>query len=200
MSRIGIFSGVFDPVHDGHIKFALAAAQQAKLDEVYFLLEVQPRRKTGVTHLAHRLAMIKLAIAKYPNLKLLDLPDRQLSVAKTLPRLKQKFKKDELFYLAGADMLEHMPGWPLINKLFETMNLVIGLRQADSRSAVDNMISELATSNPIVFKSPRPKLSSAMIRQTLLSGKVAKGLDPEVLDYIKANWLYASPSNSNSAS
>lgn len=192
MRRIGIFSGVFDPVHDGHIQFALAAAKQAKLDEVYFLLEVKPRRKTGVTHLAHRLAMIILTIAKQPNLNLLDLPDRQLMVAKTLPRLKQKFKNDELFYLIGADMLEHLPDWPLVDKLLESMTLIIGLRQNDSQAEVDKVMAQLPANDYIVLKSPKPKISSAAIRQALMAGKQAPGLNSAVLKYIKANWLYVS--------
>ncbi len=192
MKRVGIFSGVFDPIHNGHIQFALKAADQAGLDEVYFLLEVQPRRKSGVTHLAHRLAMIRLAIADHPKLKLLDLPDRQLSVAKTMPRLKQKFKNAELFYLTGADMLVHMPSWQLIDKLLESMTLIIGLRDGDSRDAAQKVLKQLKAKGPIVFNSPSPKTSSALVRKAVLAGKEPTNLDPAVMEYIKANWLYAS--------
>src|SRR3990167_10676220 len=126
--RIGIFSGVFDPVHTGYISFALESADKAKLDEVYFLIESQPRRKQDVTHQAHRLAMLKLALASHTKLKTLEMPDKQMSVAKTLPRLKQRFSNSKLVYLAGADMLEHMPDWPLIDRMLEQMDLVIGTK------------------------------------------------------------------------
>jgi hypothetical protein len=37
LPRIGIYSGSFDPVHAGHIVFALKAQKIAGLDEIYFV-------------------------------------------------------------------------------------------------------------------------------------------------------------------
>ena len=82
MSKVGIFSGTFDPVHAGHIAFALEAMESAGLDKVYFLPESMPRRKSGVTHYAHRLAMLELALKPYNKLSILELPDKQFSVVK----------------------------------------------------------------------------------------------------------------------
>jgi len=201
MSNIGIYSGVFDPIHNGHVAFALAAIKQAKLDEVYFLIEAKPRRKIGVTHLAHRIAMVKLAIEDNRALKVLDLPDKQFSVGKTLPRLRQHFPQDKLFFLAGSDMLEHMHEWQLIDKMFKNLELIVGVRQQSLPAEVNALLKQLPTQPPaIIVNSPEPKLSSATIRQTLLNGKRPNGLKPKVLTYIKEQWLYASPSNSSSAS
>lgn len=190
--RIGIFSGVFDPVHDGHIQFALKAIKQAKLDKVYFLAEVKPRRKTGITHLAHRIAMLKLATKNYSVLEVLELPDRQFSVAKTLPRLNQKFFNDELFLIAGSDTLEYLSTWPLIDQLISRMNLIIGLRWDFPNQKAEDMIKHLPTLPEEIFiiKSPRTSLSSAKIRQNLAKNKSTPGLTPKVKDYIIENWLY----------
>ena len=43
---VGIYSGTFDPVHTGHVAFALEAAQVANLQKVVFLPEETPREKT----------------------------------------------------------------------------------------------------------------------------------------------------------
>lgn len=200
--RIGIFAGSFDPVHSGHIEFALAAASKANLDKVYFLPEPTHRHKRSVSHLAHRLGMLKLAIASYSNLAVLDLPDRQFSVAKTLPRLNQKFPNDQLFLIVGSDLLEYIGEWPLIDRLLSRMGLIVGLRAGFKLNRASILIKQLPNISDQVFiiKSPAAAMSSAKIRKTFLTGQEPKGLDQKVTDYIKANWLYASPSNSSSAS
>lgn len=202
MKKVGIFSGVFDPVHKGHIAFALAAIKEAKLDRVYFLVEAKPRRKTEVTHVAHRIALARLATSPHNQLEVLELPDARFSVAKTLPRLKQKFPKDGLFLLMGSDMLEHLPDWPLVDRLLEETELVVGLRQTTDLPTTRRLIANLSIKPTKIhlMKSPEPNISSGQIRQALLGGKKTTGLLPSTTAYVKKHWLYASPSNTNSSS
>jgi len=89
MTRVGIYPGTFDPVHVGHIAFALQAMKSAKLDYLYFLPERSPRRKTDITHYGHRVAMLRRAIRPHVQFGLLDLPTKQFSVLKTLPELRK---------------------------------------------------------------------------------------------------------------
>ena len=51
MARIGIYAGTFDPVHAGHVAFALQSLEAAKLDRVYFLPERRPRGKRQVKNI-----------------------------------------------------------------------------------------------------------------------------------------------------
>jgi len=200
--RVGILSGLFDPIHDGHVQLALAAAKAAQLDTVYFLVEGNPRRKSGVTHQAHRIAMVKRAIAKQPKLQLLELPDRQFSVARTLPRLQQKFKDDSLVLIAGSDWLEHMPSWPLVHRLLEQTSLVLARRGKTTSKTIKEGLAALPT-NPSglwIISSPKPNLSSKKIRTSLMAGRQARGLDKDVRSYIKQHWLYVLPSSSASSS
>ncbi|HSX53125.1 MAG TPA: hypothetical protein VLF90_02020 [Patescibacteria group bacterium] len=202
MSKIGIFSGAFDPVHAGHIAFALAAMQEAGLNQVYFLVEPKPRQKIGVTHLAHRHAMIKLATQPYPGLKLLDLPDKQFSVAKTLPRLHQRFPVDELYFLAGSDLLEHMAKWPLINRLLFDMGLIIGFRSSNVVKTPQQLVGMLPVpaKELHVLPSPMPTVSSGLIRAAVAQGMPCEGLLASIQPYIASHWLYSSPSSSVSVS
>ncbi len=200
--RVGIFSGSFDPVHKGHISFALEAIRQANLNKVYFLPEAVHRNKTGTTHLAHRLAMLKLAIASHTKLDVLDLPDKQFSVAKTLPRLKQKFPDDEILLLMGADVLEHLPSWPLSKNLLSQTGLIVSTKADMNVAQIKLLIKKLpqAPKELFITTSSTPNVSSRQIRQNLLRGKTATGLLPSVHKYIKQNWLYVAPSSSNSSS
>ena len=121
--RIGIYAGAFDPVHKGHVSFALQAIELAGLDEVAFVPEPRPRNKAGVTHLSHRIAMLRLAVKGHPKLKILEVPDKQFLVATSLPRLRaaierlSRAQKESLaatvarrYGLAGAEEVRAMSG------------------------------------------------------------------------------------------
>jgi len=193
VKRIGIFSGSFDPVHRGHIGIALEAITQVTLDEVYFLVETQPRRKSGVTHPAHRMAMLQLALRSHPKLKVLELPDQQFSVAKTLPRLQQRFADSELFFIVGSDMLEHMPQWPLLGQLLMNMGLIVAARGSMGTDKIQRSINTLPGDFKvtIIINSPYPDLSSRAIRETLLANHSSPDVLPSIRRYIKQHWLYS---------
>jgi nicotinate-nucleotide adenylyltransferase len=195
MRKTGIFSGTFDPVHAGHIAFALAAVKEADLDAIYLAPEARPRRKDGVTHVAHRLAMLRLAVAAHSKLKVLELPDKQFTPAQTIPRLKQLFPKTRLMYVCGSDMLAHMPEWPLVKSLTDSMGLVVGLRGSEKPKDIQDLIAKLPSApleTHIIF-SPRPEISGGKIRQQLVHDARPNGLLSVTKGYIKRNWLYDSP-------
>src|SRR4051812_40769392 len=81
--RIGIYAGTFNPVHTGHVAFALQAVKEANLDEVYFVPERQPRGKAGVEHFGHRVAMLKRALRPYKQFDVLELVDVNMTVNRT---------------------------------------------------------------------------------------------------------------------
>ena len=196
IKRIGIYSGSFDPVHKGHISFALSALNDARLDAVYFVVESLPRHKPGITHYAHRVAMLKLATRAHPNLYVLELPDKRFSVAKTLPRLLAKFKGDELCMLIGSDVLAHIALWPMVEELLTHVGLVVGLRSATN---IDQALA-LATAMPKplselhLLESIEPSMASRQIRQSFRSGHTSYAVLPSIAAYIKKHWLYASVS------
>lgn len=189
--RVGIFSGSFDPVHKGHIAFAKAALKSGQLDTVYFAPESHPRRKTAVTHIAHRVAMLKLALESEPNLNVLELPDKNFSVAKTVPRLKKRFPTAELYYLAGSDMLEHMPSWDLIEPMITDMGLIIGLRGSDTKSSVQKAIKSLPVPpKDLIIASTKRMISSQNIRDQVAAYKKPSEIPEAIQSYIDEHWLY----------
>ena len=190
--RIGIYSGSFDPVHKGHLAFALAAIESANLDKVYFAPEAKPRRKPGVTHTAHRHAMIRLSTRLNHNLEILDLPDKYFSASTTIPRLKKLFPDDDLVLLMGSDLLEHMPQWPSVNFLLENMGLVVAVRGQDELATALQYASRLPKI-PLelhIIESSKPELASRYIRQSLAAGNRSPDILPSVHTYAKQNWLY----------
>lgn len=197
MSRIGIFSGTFDPVHKGHIAFALEAVRVAQLDAVYFVPEAMPRRKQGVTHYGHRVAMLKLALKPYRKLKVLELADKQFSVAKTLPRLKKQFASAELFHLLGSDMLSILSSdntvkeWPGFDQYVKTVKLLVGVRAGTDKSALAAQLAKIQPEGRMI-EAKSADVSSSTIRLAVSHGKMPDELLSSLRRYVSRNWLYAS--------
>lgn len=192
--RIGIYAGTFDPVHAGHISFALQAVQAAKLDELYFLPERRPRAKTQVEHFGHRVAMLKQALKPYQNIGVLELVDVSFSVKRTLPFLEQKFEGAELVYLFGSDIVAGLADWQNVDKLLKDGELVIGLRSQDDKKEIHRIIEQWTTQPRLVtvFDSFAPSVSSGQVRQGLKQRQQVQGLLTSVERYSNRHWLYVS--------
>ena len=194
MKRIGIFSGTFDPVHKGHISFALQAIEAAGLDEVVFVPEPRPRHKHDVTHQSHRIGMIELAIKAYPKLGLLELPDKQFTVGTSLPRIIQKYPDAQLLMLIGTDVLGHISVWPNTRQLLKKVGLIVAVRgQKDERQAFQ-LLSQLPVEPPEshVLVSNYKSIAARDIRDALKSGDKPDGMLATVNRYAKQHWLYES--------
>ncbi len=192
--RVGIFAGTFDPVHAGHISFALQAIADAKLGRVVFLPERWPRFKAPKEHYAHRVAMIKHAIRPYQNMSVLELPDKNFTIKRTLPSLKKKLKSDTLIMLIGSDVLLNMPEWSNFDVLMNDTELVIGTRADDVPRDIKKTIKtwEFQPRKLFIIKSQDPHISSTKVRGAIAKQAQTHGLLQSVQSYAKANWLYVS--------
>lgn len=191
--KVGIFSGTFDPVHKGHIAFALEAARAAGLDKIYFLPEAMPRRHSGVTHYAHRIAMLKLAVKPYKSLDVLDLPDKQFSVKQTLPRLQKKFSDTDLHLLLGSDVVRYLDSsaWPAADRLLARMKLVVGMRAGEDKDLVVANLQDLVPDRSFhIVMTDVPHASSSEVRAALQRGRKHDSALTSLENYIKQNWLY----------
>jgi nicotinate-nucleotide adenylyltransferase len=190
--RIGIYAGTFDPVHAGHISFALQSLAAANLDVIYFVPERRPRDKRHIEHFAHRVAMIKRAIKPHSKFAVLELVDVNFSVERTLPKLHEQFPGSELVFLFGSDIVPGLASWPHVDQLLNGHELVIGLRNQDRRPKLHNII-EAWPSQPkavTMFPSYAPRVSSGQVREALRARQPVEGLLASVERYSDHHWLY----------
>jgi nicotinate-nucleotide adenylyltransferase len=192
--RIGIYSGTFNPVHSGHVTFALQTLQAANLDKIYFLPERRPRYKKHVEHYGHRVAMIRQALQLHPKLEVLETDDVSFTVSRTLPRLELRFPGAELVFLMGSDVVTHLQTWPNAEMLLQRCELAIGLRAEAPWHELRLRLSALPIerSHIHIVESYAPDVSSKQVRQGLRERRYVRGLLSSVVHYSNRNWLYVS--------
>jgi nicotinate-nucleotide adenylyltransferase len=196
-ARIGIYAGTFNPVHAGHVVFALQAIEAAKLDRVYFMPERRPRRKQIVEHFGHRVAMLERALKPHNSLDVLEMVDVSFSVQRTLPELQQQFPGTELVFLMGSDVVPSLQSWPNIEQLLKQCELVVGVRASKDqkdRQQLKQLIDSwaIAPQALTIFDSYAPSVSSTVIREALRQRQPTKGLLLSVERYSNHHWLYVS--------
>lgn len=193
VKKIGIFSGTFDPIHVSHITIAKAAKAQLRLDEVWFLVNKTPTKKPTATIYRHRLAMVKLAIEKIPDLHI-D-PTEQMATADSYSyksfMMMRRLMPDAVFTLiAGIDTISSFYEWENRDSLMGEVNFAIAPREGWDIDEVTSMLEKLGESSKsfkykIIDVSPSSTSSSNARQNTDL-----QGVDETVRAYIMRNHLY----------
>ena len=192
MKRIGIYSGTFDPVHTGHVAFALQAVEAARLDALYFMPERCPRRDKTPEHFGHRVAMLYRAVRPHRKLRVIEVTSRTFTITKTLPELKKIFPSDQLVFIFGSDIVGYKADWPYFSQLKKTAEFCIGLREGAKEKDVEAELDRtgIAKSRRYIIKSYASAVSSTKIRSALSNKRTEKGLLTSVHRYAKEEWLY----------
>jgi nicotinate-nucleotide adenylyltransferase len=186
--RTAIFGGTFDPIHNGHLTIARAAADRFGLDRVLFIPAAHPPHKSGSTHARYedRLRMIELAIAGDPRFeasRIEEHTERSYSID-TIEKLRAMSEPgDELYFLIGADAFSDIQTWHRWRDVSRKVRFLV----ADRPGAVYEPPPEVDSELIDRLKIP---ISSSDIRRKLAAGERPEGLPDEVLRYAKQHRLY----------
>lgn len=161
--NIGIFSGSFDPVHDGHISFAKEAMRVCKLYGVIFMPERFPRGKPNVSPISERLTEIEIALASTP-FKVLDAGADQFTVDETLTELEALFPDAEFTFLIGSDVTNTLANWNNISRLTSRYNFAVAIRDKSNVQSIKNNMEAVGAHYSII-RTPYASLSSSALRR-----------------------------------
>lgn len=190
MKKVGIFSGTFDPIHEGHIMFAHTAMDHFGLDEVLLIPEDSPRTKSGVTDLAHRSEMIELALEDFSDIKLHKVTHPQHTLLETMEELLAEHGTENSYtLLMGADVFESIESWKDFSEIGHTLSYIVALRTEDDGEIVVPLADKLNLEVEFV-PSPLSSVSSQTIRAAVKAGTQPRGLNDDVEKYINENSLY----------
>jgi nicotinate-nucleotide adenylyltransferase len=190
--RIGIFGGVFDPVHLGHLSISQSFLESNVINQLLILPSPSPPHKQGkpILSLNHRIQMLELAYQGWDNITISDLETRLPEPSYTLQTIKhlQKFNPDNLYFLCiGEDSLKNFTSWYKYRQILDRVTLLVAERPEISLDEVSEDLLEKS-----IFVDHHPvKISSTSIRKQADFGlKISDGLPDQVLDYILKHHLY----------
>lgn len=190
-SHVGVYVGTFDPVHAGHIAFALQALQEARLEMVYFLPERMPRHKRPIEHYGHRVAMLERALRPYQKLQLIETADKRFSFTQTIPRLQANLQGDRFTFLCTAasfvGLFEGRSG------AIKPHSCIVSVANKDELGAITEIcaLSGQSLRNIMFVDALWPAVATEYVQAALRSQTHAPGVLPSVARYARSEWLYA---------
>lgn len=193
--KIGVLGGTFDPPHNGHIEFALAAIDRLGLDEVQLLPNSRNPLKAHRSFATsrQRLEMLELATSGHEKLAVCDIEIQKGGLSYTYDTMSELTFAipGEYWFLAGIDAAASLEEWKKPQKLVKLCRLGVALRPPFTETQIKSKIPEFAKPYLDLIPMKPMDVSSRQIREDMSDGvSVKKHLDSRVLEYIKKNKLY----------
>jgi len=213
--RIGIFGGTFNPIHRGHVKAALEVEKLFLLDKVLFIPSYTPphKRSPDIMSPSHRLQMVKLAVASYPQFipSSIEIHAKGKSYSiLTLAKLKKQYQDAWMFFILGMDAFLEIDTWRDYEKLLDQCHIIVisrpGYYLGDAHKIQDGIYKkrmilisdskqvakDVLESNKIfLLPIPASDIASKLIRKKIKTGvSIADDVVKSVEKYIRENKLY----------
>ncbi len=193
--KLCIFSGTFNPIHNGHIYMAEYVLKNFDIKKVLFIPAYIPPQKENNPELAHhRLKMAELAIQNHENFEVADIEFQMGGTSYTYLTIQELYNRykieGKINFIIGTDAFENLDSWYESEKLRKIVDFIVFVRKNDfDEEKYKNM--RLKGYNFKFAKMEFNDISSTEIRKRINRGESVKGLLPEQTEgYIRENGLY----------
>jgi len=194
--QIAIFSGSFNPIHNGHLAIAREVLAQGAAEELWFLVSPQnPLKKNiGLLPETDRLEMVKLAIEDEKGMMASDfefhLPRPSYTI-NTLEKLRENYPEHQFKLLIGGDNLAIFHKWVEYQRIKDEFGLIVYPRP-------ESNIEDLPQfPNTTIISAPLIDLSATEIREKLYKGESIVGMVPEKVALFLNNRIHNPKSKTN---
>jgi nicotinate-nucleotide adenylyltransferase len=193
-TKIAIFGGTFDPIHNGHLRLALELKQHLRLDEMRLMPSHRPpHRDAPSVSSEQRVELVRAAIAECPALQL---DERELKREKasytidSLISLRAELGEEvSLAWAMGMDAFAGLNTWHRWRELLDYAHLVVVGRPGFEVPAAGELAELLrAKQGPerLLEEQSRgaivlPSLSLLDISATSIRAQIARGESPQFL-------------------
>jgi len=196
MTRIGLFGGSFDPVHDAHVALAHVALGHLALDELRWMPAGQPWQKPrAMTAAEHRVAMVQAAIAGEPRFVLERSEIDRSGPTYTLDTVRSLAAREpdaQWFLVIGQDQYARLSTWHGWQELLGLVTLAVAARSGEAPKP-DAAVAALPHSMA-ALPLPRMDVSATEVRRRAAAGEpIGDLVPPAVARYIDQHRLYRGP-------
>lgn len=187
-TRVAVFGGSFDPIHNGHLALAAEVLSRGLAAEVWFMVTPQNPHKQGcaLSDEQLRLRMVQLAIEGKEGVVACDfefgLP-RPSYTLNTLNALDAAFPEKEFSLLIGADNWEKFDRWYKGDEILSRYAVIVYPRGDEARPQLPEGVHWLP--------AKLYDVSSTMVRAAVSAGEDITAMVPfAVAEFIKEKGLY----------
>ena len=190
MSKLGIYGGTFDPIHNAHLILAREAVEQLQLDHLIFVpAAVSPHKlERPVTSATVRLEMLRAAVECEPRFEVDDVELRRPPpsfTVDTAEELRRREPEADIFYLVGSDNLPRLHTWHRFDDLQKLVRFIVLARGPEPIDERYTTIRRLID------------VSATDIRNRVATGRSIRYLVPTpVEEIIHRHQLYKEPAKS----
>ena len=170
----GLFGGVFDPPHNGHLALAETALRRFELDPLLVLVVGDPGHKGVALDAANRVHLAQLAFGTLPRARIL-LEEHP----RTVDALRAHDFVDPLF-LVGADEFAAFLSWKEPDGVLEEARMAVATRPGYPRERFEPVLAALQRRERVeFFEIPPVDVSSTTVRERASRGEPVTGMVPD---------------------
>ena len=166
--RIGILGGTFDPPHIGHLHISKIAIKKLKLNNlIWAIAKNNPLKKKPELNTKIRIKLSKKITKSYKKIyvKCFD-KKRYENTYDLLKTIKKKNKKNQIFFLIGADNLIKFHKWKKWKKIPELAKIVVFARENYLKKAINSVAAKkLKKKDWFYINNKKINISSSLIRK-----------------------------------
>ena len=196
--KIALFGGTFDPIHNGHLAVAQAAADRFGLDRVLFIPSGRPPHRDRGPQASYedRYRMAELACQADPRFEAsrLEAPqalgDGKTYSIDTIEKVRGGLgPEDKLYFLIGQDAFGELAIWHRLGDVVEKVEFIVASRPHSSSSIRREGLAARARYQPL--GGVDVPVSATDVRRRCAQGVDLRGSVPETVgDYIRKHRLY----------
>ena len=183
--RLALFGGTFDPIHNAHLTVAREAADQFRLDQVWFVPAAHPPHKPSQSSACYedRYRMTELACQADPRFIASRLEAREQK-SYTIDTIQQvRAEGEQPYFIIGADAFAEITSWHRWQELLPLTDFIVVTRPGHHYTAP-------AGARVHRLDTVALPVSSSEIRKRLAAGHIPAELPFPVAAYIAEKGLY----------
>ena len=166
--KIGILGGSFDPAHKGHLAISKDAVKRLKLKKVIWAItKKNPFKRKSNLSLSIRIKFCKKIISKNNFIKVKFYEDiirsnKTISLVNYLNRS----KKNEIYFLMGADNLINFHKWHKWKDILQKCNIIVFDRHGYKKRSLNSVtFKRLNKKNLKFIEFDKVNISSSQLRK-----------------------------------